>query len=60
MITNLLMELNALAAEVDAFKDEVAKGEYRTQRTESKTVTEKLEAFESTFDKSEEVILGVS
>jgi hypothetical protein len=52
--------VNALAAEVDAFKAELASGEYGNLKDRLKTVTDKLEAFEDTFDKREEVILGVS
>jgi hypothetical protein len=56
----LIDGINALAAEVDAFKAELASGEYGNLKDRLKTVTEKLEAFEDTFDKREEVILGVS
>jgi hypothetical protein len=58
---NQLIEgVNALGAEVDAFKAELASGEYGNLKDRLKTVTDKLEAFEDTFDKREEVILGVS
>lgn len=56
----LIDGIDALAAEVDAFKAELASGEYGKLKDRLKTVTEKLEAFEDTFDKREEVILGVS
>ena len=56
----LIDGINALAAEVDAFKAELASGEYGNLKDRLKIVTEKLEAFEDTFDKREEVILGVS
>jgi len=56
----LIDGINALAAEVDAFKAELASGEYGNLKDRLKTVTEKVEAFEDTFDKREEVILGVS
>jgi hypothetical protein len=56
----LIDGINALAAEMDAFKAELASGEYGNLKDRLKTVTEKVEAFEDTFDKREEVILGVS
>jgi hypothetical protein len=56
----LIDGVNALAAEVDAFKAELASGEFGNLKDRLKAVTDKLEAFEDTFDKREEVILGVS
>ena len=55
----LVDECDSLLAEVDAFKAEMAKGEATNAKTRIQAVVDKLDAFESTFDKRLEVILGV-
>jgi hypothetical protein len=56
----LLEGINALATEIDAFKAELASGVTANLKTRVQNVTDKLESLEDTFDKREEVILGVS
>jgi len=55
----LVDEADSLVAEVDAFKDAVAKGEVQNAKERIQAVVDKLDAFESTFDRRNEVILGV-
>ena len=50
---------DGLAADVDVFKAEIAKGETKNIKERIKNITDKIEAFEETFDKRAEVILGV-
>jgi len=58
---NQLVEgINALTAEIDAFKSELTAGETKNLKTHIQTVTDKLESLEDTFDKRTEVILGVN
>jgi hypothetical protein len=52
--------VNALSTEVDAFKAELASGVTDNLKTRVQNVTDKLESLEGTFDKRNEVILGVS
>ena len=56
----LIDEVNSLTADVDAFKAELIAGEFKNMKERIQNLTEKLETFEETFDKREEVILGVS
>ena len=49
-----------LAADVDVFKAEIAKGETKNAKERIQNITEKIEAFEETFDKRQEVVLGVT
>jgi hypothetical protein len=49
-----------LAADVDVFKAEIAKGETKNVKEKVQSITDKIEAFEETFDKRAEVILGVT
>ena len=56
----LIDEVNALTAEVDAFKAELAGGETKNLKAKIQALTDKLEGFEGTFDKRDEVIRGVS
>jgi hypothetical protein len=56
----LIDEVNSLTADVDAFKTELIAGEFKNMKERIQNLTEKLETFEETFDKREEVILGVS
>jgi hypothetical protein len=58
---NQLMDgVNALGTEVDAFKAELASGVTANVKSRVQNVTDKLESLEGTFDKRNEVILGVS
>ena len=56
----LLDSVNALATEIDAFKTEFASGVTTNLKTRVQAVTDKLESLEDTFDKREEVIIGVN
>jgi hypothetical protein len=56
----LLDGVNNYAAEVDAFKAELASGETKNLKTRIETLTEKLESFEDTFDQRDEIIKGVT
>ena len=56
----LVDEADGLGADVDAFKAEIAKGETKNAKEEIQDITDKIEAFEETFDKRAEVILGVT
>ncbi len=56
----LVDEINALAAEIDAFRTDLASGATTNLRTHVQNVTDKLESLEATFDKRNEVILGVT
>jgi hypothetical protein len=51
---------DGLAADVDVFKAEIAKGETKNVKEKVLNITDKIEAFEETFDKRTEVILGVT
>jgi hypothetical protein len=52
--------INVISTEIDAFKAELAGGETKNLKTRIQTITGKLENLEDTFDKREEVILGVN
>jgi hypothetical protein len=56
----LIASVNALTAEVDAFKADLTTGETKNMKTRIQNVTDKIESLEGTFDKREEVILGVN
>lgn len=56
----LLEGVDALSAEIDILKAELTSGETKNMKSRIQTVTDKLESFESAFDKREEVILGVT
>ncbi|MCW4010879.1 MAG: hypothetical protein NWF05_09715 [Candidatus Bathyarchaeota archaeon] len=58
--STLMEGIDALIAEVDAFKSELTSGETKNLKTLIQNVTSKLDSLESTFDKREEVILGVT
>jgi hypothetical protein len=58
--SQLIDEINALAAEVDAFKTDLTSGVTANLKTRIQNVTDKLESLEDTFDKRGEVILGVN
>jgi hypothetical protein len=58
---NKLMDyINALAAEIDAFKADLASGNTSTLKSRVQSVTDKLESLENTFDQRNEVILGAN
>ncbi len=56
----LLDGIDSLAADVNTFKAELASGETKNLKERIQNLTDKLESFEETFDKREEVILGVN
>ena len=56
----LLDTVNALTADIDAFKAQLVSGDYSNLKDKIQAITDKLEALEDTFDKREEVILGVN
>ena len=56
----LLEGINALTTEIDAFKADFASGVTTNLKTRVQNVTDKLGILEDTFDKRNEVILGVS
>ena len=58
--SQLMNEANVLSAEIEAFKAELASGETKNLKTRIQNVADKLEVLEGTFDKREEVILGVN
>ena len=56
----LLDGINALTAEVDAFKADLSSGATSNLKTRVQNVTDKLESLENTFDQRNEVIMGVT
>ncbi len=54
----LVDEADVLAADIDGFKAEIAKGETKNAKERVQSITDKIETFEETFDKRTEVILG--
>jgi hypothetical protein len=56
----LLESVDGLSAEIDGFKVDLASGNTSDLKTKVQKVTDKLESLEDTFDKREEVILGVT
>jgi hypothetical protein len=56
----LVDAVNGLAADVDVFKAEIAKGETKDVKEKVQNITDKMEEFEETFDKRTDVILGVT
>jgi hypothetical protein len=56
----LLDTVNALTADIDAFKAQLVSGDYSNLKDKIQAITDKLEALEDTFDKREQVILGVN
>ena len=50
---------DGLAANVNAFKAEIAKGETKDAKKKVQNITDNMEAFEETFDKRTDVMLGV-
>jgi hypothetical protein len=58
--SKLVDAAEGLAAYVDVFKAEIAKGETKNSKERIQNITDKIDAFEETFDKRQEVILGVT
>ena len=56
----LLDGINALTAEIDAFKADLSSGATSNLKTHVQNVTDKLESLENTFDQRNEVIMGVT
>jgi len=56
----LVDDIEKIVNEVEAFKTEVMKQEIKKAKERTQHLVETLEAFEKTFDKRGEVILGVS
>jgi type VI protein secretion system component VasF len=56
----LVDEAEGLGADVDAFKAAIAKGETKDVKEKVQNIADKMEAFEETFDKRTDVILGVT
>ncbi len=56
----LLDEVNALTASIDDLKAQLLSGNYSNLKDKIQAITDKLEALEDTFDKREQVILGVT
>jgi len=58
--SQLIDEINALSAEIDAFKTDLAGGLNTNLKARIQNSTDELESLEDTFDKRGEVILGVN
>jgi hypothetical protein len=56
----LLDGVNALSDSIDAFKAQLLGGDYSNLKDKIQSVTDKLELLEDTFDKRQEVIIGVT
>jgi hypothetical protein len=56
----LIDDVEAFSAEVSAFKTELAGGETKNVKARIQALTDKLDVFESAFDRRGEVILGVT
>ncbi len=56
----LIDGINALTSEIDSFKADLASGVTTNLSAHVQGVTNKVESFEDTFDKRNEVILGVT
>ena len=56
----LLDSVNALTADIDALKAQLLSGDYTNLKDKIQGVADKFEMLEDTFDKREEVILGVT
>ena len=55
---NLIEEAEGLMADIDAFRVEVTKGEAKNAKERIQSIVDKLDSFEETLDKRQEVILG--
>jgi hypothetical protein len=56
----LVESVNALSDAIDAFKAQLLSGDYTNLKDKVQSVTDKLELLEDTFDKRQEVIMGVT
>lgn len=56
----LVAAAEGLTADANVFKAEIATGETKNAKERIQNITEKIEAFEETFDKRQEVVLGVT
>jgi hypothetical protein len=56
----LLDEVDALTASIEDVKAQLVSGNYSNLKDKIQTMTDKLELLEDTFDKREQVILGVT
>ncbi len=56
----LLDEVNALTAAIEDLKAQLLSGNYSNLKDKIQTVTDKFELLEDTFDKREQIILGVT
>jgi hypothetical protein len=56
----LVDSVDGLASEVAAFKTELSQNVFQNSKDRIQSIVNKVEVFEDTFDKREEVILGVS
>jgi hypothetical protein len=56
----LLDSVNALTVDVDALKAQLLSGDYNNLKEKIRGVADKLELLEGTFDKRQEIILGVT
>jgi hypothetical protein len=54
---NLVDDVESISTDVDAFKAEVTKGEVKNAKERIQALVDKVESFEDTFDKRQEVIL---
>jgi hypothetical protein len=56
----LLNNVDALTADIDTLKAQLTSGDFANLKDRIQALTDKVEALEDTFDKREEVILGVN
>jgi hypothetical protein len=56
----LLDEVDALTASIDDLKAQLLSGNYSNLKDKIQTIADKFELLEDTFDKREQVILGVT
>lgn len=56
----LLDEVDALTASIEDLKAQLLSGNYSNLKDKIQTITDKFELLEDTFDKREQVILGVT
>lgn len=55
----LVTDSESLIADVEGFKSDISKGDGINAKTRIQAITDKLDNFESAFDKRQEVIMGV-
>lgn len=56
----LLEGVNNLTASIDALKEQLLSGDYANLKDKIQSITDKFEILEDTFDKRQEVIMGVT